>query len=444
MEIRLLNRPTAEQCSTEQSLLYPGWRVVVICQIGVLTGIATIFFTIFTLFVKPWQLEFGWSREQIAQAFSTAAITVAICSPFMGGLLDRFEPRKVIAAMMVAFGASYASLAWLTPSTGRLYCTAVLLGLTGTGTYQLGYARIVASWFQQRLGAALSVVVAGSGLGSLFFPPMVQHCITAYGWRNTALLLAALPLFVGAPLTFFFASSPRTPSASRETKQDAASGLDWRRALASRSFWLLALGVCAMSLAENGITVHLAPMLSDRGLRAANAALIVSFLGGSSVAGRLLLGWVLDYLEGSYLATGSLLLAGIGLFLLGHAHSFHAAIFAAVLAGLGMGCEFDLMPYMLKRYFGIGSFSTMYGFMYTAYAAAGAIAPLVMGRIYDLTGSYTVIVSIFSASTAFAGLCMLALPAYNRAYAISFEAGPTELPAGAEGALDAVCQDHVG
>lgn len=412
-----MNRPSTAQAYPEESLLYPGWRVVVICQIGVLAGIATIFFTIFTLFIKPWQHDFGWSREQISQAFSLAAISVAICSPLMGRLLDRFEPRKLITGMMVAFGLGFASLAWLTPHLDRLYFTTAFIGIAGTGTYQLGYARIVASWFERRLGLALSVVVAGSGLGSLFFPPLVQHSITVYGWRQTDLILATLPLFLGAPLTYFFAPSLRAQSTYKtaDAQHNAVSGLDWRHALATRSFWLIALGVCCMSLAENGALVHLAPMLGDRGLKPESAAFIVSILGGSSVAGRLLLGWLLDYLEGAYVAVGSLLLAGSGIFLLARGHTFHAAIIAAMIAGLGMGCEFDLMPYMLKRYFGMRSFSTMYGLIYTVYAIAGAVAPLVLGRIYDITGSYTRILSLFAGFTATAGVCMLALPAYRYA-----------------------------
>jgi MFS family permease len=399
----------------EESLRYPGWCVVAVCSAGVLTGVATIFFSIFTLWMKPWQQEFGWSREQISQSFSLAAISVAICSPLMGRIFDRFEPRKPITGMMVAFGLGIASLAALTPNPVRLYVTTVFIGIAGTGTYQLGHARIVASWFQRRLGTAFSVVVAGSGIGSLFFPPMVQYSITAFGWRSTCLFLAALPLFIGAPLTFFFAPSPRAHPVQKavNVQPEPAASPAWRAGLATRSFWLIALGVCAMSLAENGVLVHLAPMLSDGGLRLEDAALIVSILGGSSVAGRLLLGWILDYLEGSYIAAASLVLAGAGLFLLGQGRSLPVAMAASVIAGLGMGCEFDLMPYMLKRYFGMSSFSTMYGFIYTGYAAAGAAAPLILGRIYDVTGSYTAIVSLFSGFTAAAGVCMLALPAYR-------------------------------
>lgn len=413
----MVGNSAAAAMYTEESPRYPGWRVVLICQIGVLSGIATIFFTIFTLFIKPWQHDFGWNREQISQAFTLAALSVAMFSPLMGRLLDRFEPRKIIAMMMFVFGLGYASLATLNSSLVHFEVTAVLLGIAGSGTYQLGYARIVASWFDRRLGTALSVVVAGSGLGSLFFPPLVQHSITVYGWRTTILVLAALPLFVGAPLTYLFAPSPRAGTSRRTAgaKIDAVLGTNWRKALLTRSFWLIVLGVGCMSLADNAITVHLAPMLSDRGLKPEDTAFIISILGGASVAGRLLLGWVLDYVEGAGIAMGALLLAGGGIFLLGHAHSLHSAALGATIEGLGMGCEFDMVPYMLKRYFGMQSFSTMYGLTYSVYAVSGGTAPLLLGYVYDATGSYTHILSLFSVITAGVAFAMLALPAYRYA-----------------------------
>ena len=403
--------------TSESSWRYPGWRIVAVCHIGVLVGFATVFIYSFSLMVKPLQHEFGWNREQIARAFSLAAISVAICSPFMGKLFDRFEPRKIIASFMLAFGVGLASLAWLTPHLSQFYATAVFIGVAGTGTYQLGYARVVASWFERRLGGALSFVVAGSGVGSLFFPPLVQHLIATYGWRHTYLLLAALPLFVGTPLTLIFARSLRANPARAAADPNAvveSQGATWQEAIRTRSFWLLAFGVCCISLSENGALAHLAPMLSDRGLRLGEAALVVSIFGGSSLAGRLILGWLLDYLEGSHIATFSLLAAGAGIFLLAHAGSFHSAAVAALIGGLGMGCELDLIPYMLKRYFGLRSFSTLYGLIYSVFAVAGATAPLLLGHVYDISGSYAAILSILSGITMIVALSMLALPAYRR------------------------------
>lgn len=404
--------------SSENQIAYPGWRIAVVCHMGVLTGFATVFIYSFSFMVKPLGQAFGWDREQIARAFSLAAISVAICSPFIGKLFDRFDPRKLIAGFMTVFGLGMASLAFLTPHLWQLYANAVLIGIAGTGTYQLGYARVIAAWFERRLGAALSIVVAGSGVGSFVVPPLVSHLLATYGWRATYLGLAALPLLIGAPLTLLFARTPRAGSvheAARATRGAAVEGLSWQRALGSASFWWLALGVVALSLSENGALAHLAPMLSDHGLKAEQIAFTASLLGIASVTGRFVLGSLLDFVKGSHIAVGSLLAAGVGMLLLAHARTFGAAAPAALVAGLGGGCELDLIPYMLRRYFGLRSFSTLYGLVYSTYAVAGAIAPLVLGHIYDKTGSYTGILNAFCTVTLVASVVMLALPAYRYA-----------------------------
>lgn len=395
---------------SERSLGYEGWRIAVVSHIGVMTGFASVFIYSFSFMIKPMQQEFGWSREQIALGFSLAAIAVAICSPIVGKLFDLLEPRKLIAALMAALGFGLGSLAYLGPHRIEFYACAVLIGIAGSGTYQLGYARIVAGWFQHRLGTALSIVVAGSGAGSLFIPPLVECLIRSYGWRHTYLMLAMLPLCIGGPLTLLMA--PSRAIARADTPHHDQGGASAVQALSSLSFWLLALGVCALSLSENGSLAHLAPMLSDHGLSPGNVAFTASLLGISSVVGRLILGSLLDFLHGSFIAIASLAAAGSGVILLVHANSFAVAAPAAIIAGLGAGCELDLLPYMLRRYFGMRSFSTLYGLVYTSFALSGAVAPLLVGRAFDSTGSYNSVLNVLSAITLIASLAMLALPPY--------------------------------
>src|SRR5271168_1595603 len=115
--------------ASENTLRYPGWRIVLACHICVLVGFAAVFVYSFTLMVKPMQLEFGWNREQISRCFTIAALSVAFCSPFVGRLLDIFEPRKLITACMVGLGIGLASMAWLTPHLWQLYLTAAFIGV---------------------------------------------------------------------------------------------------------------------------------------------------------------------------------------------------------------------------------------------------------------------------------------------------------------------------
>src|ERR1700735_989317 len=129
-----IDKTPAVSRSPENQIAYPGWRVAVVCHIGVLTGFATVFIYSFSFMVKPLGQAFGWDREQIARAFSLAAISVAIFSPFIGKLFDRFDPRKLITGFMAAFGLGMGALAFLTPHLWQLYANAVFIGVAGTGT----------------------------------------------------------------------------------------------------------------------------------------------------------------------------------------------------------------------------------------------------------------------------------------------------------------------
>jgi MFS family permease len=80
--------------------------------------------------------------------------------------------------------------------------------------------------------------------------------------------------------------------------------------------------------------------------------------------------------------------------------------------GFGMGGEGDVTPYLLSRYFGLRSFSTFYGLTWTAYAIAGAVGPVIMGRAFDATGSYRTLLIQLVTTLAAASL-MLLLPRYR-------------------------------
>ena len=181
-----------------------GWRVVVAAYFGVMVSFGSLLVFTFSIFLKPLSASFGWSRESIAGAFGLAAITVAICSPMLGVLLDRLGPRKVILPCMTVYALAFGSLGLLSGSLTQLYVTFAVLGVVGNGTTQMGYSRAVSTWFDNRRGLALALVMAGAGTGAMIFPPLAQWLITRYGWSQTYFLLAAAVLLLGIPLTAIF------------------------------------------------------------------------------------------------------------------------------------------------------------------------------------------------------------------------------------------------
>ena len=135
----------------------------------------------------------------------------------------------------------------------------------------------------------------------------------------------------------------------------------------------------------------------------------------SSLVGRLGVGWVLDRFFGARVACAVYLLTAAGMLLLARADSLVMGCVAAGLIGVGAGGEADFTPYLLTRYFGVHAFSTLYGITWTFYAIAGAMGPIILGRAFDSTGSYTSSLSLLAITVALAGALMLLLPRYARA-----------------------------
>ncbi|HMF79687.1 MAG TPA: MFS transporter, partial [Bryobacteraceae bacterium] len=253
-----------------------GWRVVAAAYFGVMVGFGSLLVFSFGTFLKPLTIEFGWTREAVSAAFGFAALTVAVCSPVLGQLLDRFGPRRIILPCMAAFGIGFASLGFLTPKLFHLYAAFVLLGIVGNGTSQMGYARAVSTWFDKRRGLALALVMAGSGTGSMVFPPLAQWLISAHGWRTAYFVLGGLVLLLGIPLTALFVRERPVQSTGNTA---LLSGLTVARSVRSLPFWILMATLFLGSISVNGAITHLTPLLTDRGIAPDRAALVASALG---------------------------------------------------------------------------------------------------------------------------------------------------------------------
>jgi MFS family permease len=101
--------------------------------------------------------------------------------------------------------------------------------------------------------------------------------------------------------------------------------------------------------------------------------------------------------------------------LLSRADNFLTGSLAAALIGIGAGGEAATTPYLLTRYFGLRAFSTLYGFTWTFYAAAGAIGPVILGRAFDATGSYSSLLLLLAAALGIMALTNFLLPRYSDA-----------------------------
>jgi MFS family permease len=121
------------------------------------------------------------SRFAIAMGFSAAGITTAMIAPFLGAILDRYSPRRVILTGIIVMAASYLLLG-LVQSLWQYY---VIVGIgMGVGMSCMGglaWHRTVISWFDHWRGRAIALAVLGASLAGVMMPPLVIALVEALG-----------------------------------------------------------------------------------------------------------------------------------------------------------------------------------------------------------------------------------------------------------------------
>ena len=388
----------------EGSIRYQGWGVLAAAFTGVMVSFAPIVPYTFSLFLDPLHAAFGWKREAMGGAFALAAITVAIVSPLIGILLDRFPPRRIILPGILVFAVGLAALSRLTPNIVQFYATFFVIGLVANATAQFAYTRTVLTWFTRHRGFALALLLTGSGVGSILIPPLTEWMIQHHGWRSAFLLLGGIAM-LGFPLTAVLVRNRPEASIVR-TEHRADAGMTVAAALRTAAFWILAFITILSAFSENGLVTNLSSILTQHGVLAASAALALSVRGGAGIIGRLGVGFAIDRVSPERIQSLVLALAAAGTLILAFAGSTWAALLGAAVLGVGLGSEADVGPYLLARYFGRRHFSVLYGLTWTAYAIGGGTGPLWVGHLYDRAGAYLPRSIVYLAAVAFGAVIL--------------------------------------
>jgi predicted MFS family arabinose efflux permease len=205
----------------------------------------------------------------------------------------------------------------------------------GNGAAHLAFSRSISTWFQRRLGLALAFVMVGSGLGAMLLPVAAQTIITRSGWRAAYAALGGISLLLGLPLSWRYIRE--RGSVRPEAAPVAHSGMTWQQGLRFFPFWIIVAVLCVSSISMNGAITQMSALLTDRGITAAEAAICASILGGSSLFGRVGVGWLLDRFFGARVAFVISLSTASGIFLLARANSFPLGCLASALIGIGAG-----------------------------------------------------------------------------------------------------------
>jgi sugar phosphate permease len=207
-----------------------------------------------------------------------------------------------------------------------------------------------------------------------------------------------LIVLLALPLALRVKEAP--PDTSRTPHQPGTPPVPLRDVFRRPAFYLLMFGSMCSIAAVGGANQHLKLYLSiDHGYSQGDAATVASLTLAASLIGRLAMGWLADHWPKKYvmLLIYLLVAASIPLLLLATTHG--TIMLFAVVFGIGLGGEYMVIPLMAAELFGVRVLGRALGVVLTADGVAEALAPVLVGRLRDVTGSY---VTGFSALIGFA------------------------------------------
>jgi len=322
---------------------------------------------------KDLAADFSLSAAELGLLTSTYFLVFAAFQIPLGVLLDRYGPRRVLAALL-CFAAAGAYVFGAAQGVGSLTLGRALLGLGVSGAL-MGSIKAFTLWFPlSRLATLNGWILAIGALGAMSATAPVEIIAEHFGWRAVFYGLSAACAAAAALIFLVVPEKPLPGAGESWGRQFSEIG----QILSSVYFWRVALPLIAIHGAYGALQgLWLAPWLADVGGLPRGA--VANYLLAGSFAygiGSVVFGMLADRMAGAGWSRLSAYKVGMALAL---------AAFFALAAGIREG----IIPVLLAYGFG-------------ACAAALPYAILAQHFPAQLTGRVVTASNIFMFAASFA------------------------------------------
>jgi MFS family permease len=361
-------------------------RNIVLLLCAAVVTMTSIGMNSFSLFLRPIETGFGWSRTLVTVPYMFAMLGWGTGAVLFGKLADDLGARRVILGgilLMAAgfFGMSLSQNLWhLSLSYG------VMVGMAAGACGLVIISLLVSKHYDAKhRGLAVSVIQTAAPLSPLLFAPLIYFLIKTFDWRVAALACGVLLLTIALPLAWLGARDPDPAFASRHARMGWGSCLPY---LCHRSMLLMfaARFSCGLALFQS---VHLVALALSKGFDSATGAIAVGVFGGAAAASALLFGWLSDRYGRVRVLALSYGVRGLGTLLLA-LNMPNEMVFYAVVA-LAMGPTFGTITVQNVIFYeivGPRMAGAILGLSFIVHQIGSAGGPMLASIAFDITGSY--------------------------------------------------------
>ena len=361
-----------------------------------------------SIFAIPMSTTFDWSMAEFSGAVTLGGLVGALISPKVGVIADRQGGGQILVVGSLVIGFSLILLSQ-TQSLIWFYVAYCLGRMAFVGPFQIAVTSVVANWFIDLRGRAMSFAALAHSLGLATLPIIAFTVIEFWDWRTGWLVIGTFVLLIGVlPNLILIVQRPedvglRPHSAKGKISNtlneknipDPERSLTRSEALRTSTFWLLVAFSALIYPVQAGVSLHQAPHLIDRGISMGLAAAAVSAFSLTSAVAGLIFGQLEIRFGALRSLAGAALLMSIGAGIMLNVFDVSTALLAACVFGSGIGGLLTLLPVAWANSFGRQNLGAIRGVTLPVQIIAQAVGPLISGSLFDITGNYHASLTLF-------------------------------------------------
>ncbi|MCC0715502.1 MFS transporter [Clostridioides sp. ES-S-0077-01] len=382
--------------SKSQKGFFRGW-LVVFAGLILMISVYGIVNNCASLFIKPVTEDLGFSRSEFSLYYTVIALSTMAIALFMGKLTKKFKLKNIMFVGCILAGIGYIGYSYAN-SIYAFYLMSIFSGLGLGMTTLTPLSIIISNWFLEKRGLALGLTFMGSGVGGMIFNPIANYIILNYSWRQSYLVLGIIILVTTIPVVLIFmyekpSDKGLLPYGHNNSPENvlntSVKGIMLGDAIKTKVFWIMLMGLILITIIAMGVQMHIASYLTDIGYPSTFAASVISINMGVVILGKILLGYVFDKVG----CEKGVILVGLQVFLgvlaLLFASKYPAIIVFIICWGIG-NCMGTIVPALItSEIFGKKDYSTIVGVVNAVVLLGAALGSAVTGRLYDMSGGYT-------------------------------------------------------
>ncbi len=355
----------------------------------------------FGAFVTPIEAEFGFSREQTNLGIIALYVSMMLWAVLVGRWLEKYSAKLFSILGAIAFGLGYLLIGTAQSPVVILLAIAILLGFGFTAAGPFLENALAARWFTRMRGRALGIAAIATSAGGAVVVPVVAVLIERYGWRETTFILAAIiPAIIILIAWRFIISRPEDIGQFPDGDASPAEtpimdSTEKPHMWSNKNFWLIALGTGLLLGSDQALLISLIPYGEGLGFSKAQAGYVMGVMTASAVFGKLVVGWLAERFDKRLLF--ALVCVSNIIFLIAVLlnPSYWQLMTVAAFVGLAIGGVYPVWTTLTADCFGRAHFARVIGAMNLITIPLMLISITLIGRTFDMTGSYALAFKIF-------------------------------------------------